>query len=255
MASAKCAECGGNVSDKAEACPHCGALVSRPQTEPVAIVQEKKPAGFVTFAVGFVVLVFVFFLIVKFIEERERTSDTGEIAHDSDTAKMGTKPTKVIYVNGDSVNMREGPSTDSRITRQLGRGEKLVERKREGDWVMVSAHGEVKTGWVHSSLVTSEEPEASPKNATSLVDEFEHLPRSEQTEKLGDVVNRTAASCVPKDSMRKGKDSEGTAYYLVTCEDGNTWMISLRADRTDATGILDCALGKKVGVDCFKPWD
>ena len=41
-----CTECGGKVSDKADACPHCGAQVKKPEEwEPCAECQEPLPSG------------------------------------------------------------------------------------------------------------------------------------------------------------------------------------------------------------------
>ena len=60
----------------------------------------------------------------------------------------------VLYVHGDVVNMRSGPSTDSEIVIQLNKGHKLLEFRRTGDWVEVGADRTGgKSGWIHSALI------------------------------------------------------------------------------------------------------
>lgn len=63
MALTKCGECGGQVSDKAAACPHCGAQIAAVVVTPEARSQPTKTGG-IGGALAFVALV-MFALILK----------------------------------------------------------------------------------------------------------------------------------------------------------------------------------------------
>jgi hypothetical protein len=63
-------------------------------------------------------------------------------------------PGDILYVQGDVVNLREGPSTSSGIILKLHKGHKLMEFQRKGDWVEIGADKTGgKSGWIHSSLI------------------------------------------------------------------------------------------------------
>ena len=62
-------------------------------------------------------------------------------------------PGDLHRVAAERVNLRAGPAEDVAVRRQVGRGEELIELRREGDWygVRVSRTGE--EGWVAGDLV------------------------------------------------------------------------------------------------------
>ena len=63
-------------------------------------------------------------------------------------------PGDTLYVQGNAVNMREGPSTNAKVIMKLNKGHKLLEISSSGEWIEVGAHRTGgKTGWIHSSLV------------------------------------------------------------------------------------------------------
>jgi uncharacterized protein YgiM (DUF1202 family) len=63
-------------------------------------------------------------------------------------------PGDILYVQGNVVNMREGPSTKHPVVLKLRKGHKLMEFQRQGRWVEVGADRTGgKSGWIHSSLV------------------------------------------------------------------------------------------------------
>lgn len=60
-----------------------------------------------------------------------------------------------LSVLGNTVNLREGPSTDHTVALKLAKGQKLFEIQREGEWVEVwTGMAGGKSGWIHVSLVT-----------------------------------------------------------------------------------------------------
>lgn len=71
MAIISCKECNGKVSDTAVACPHCGAVVGKPQ-----VVAIKKKSGnvwpWVVF--GFMALIVVITLLANFSTPSEQSN-------------------------------------------------------------------------------------------------------------------------------------------------------------------------------------
>lgn len=62
----------------------------------------------------------------------------------------------ILYIQGEGVNVREGPSTNTAVTLKLGNGHRLMELGRNGDWVRVHIDRTGgKEGWVHEGLVSS----------------------------------------------------------------------------------------------------
>jgi uncharacterized protein YraI len=69
-------------------------------------------------------------------------------------ANVLAAPGDILYVHGEVVNMRVGPSTKDPVVLLLLNGHKLLEFQRKGEWVEVEA-GRTggKTGWIHSSFI------------------------------------------------------------------------------------------------------
>ncbi|OED37734.1 hypothetical protein AB833_22605 [Chromatiales bacterium (ex Bugula neritina AB1)] len=68
----------------------------------------------------------------------------------------GATDNKTLVVLKESVNLRQGPSTDHAVVLELNKGQELMEFKRDGKWVHVGAYGTAgKIGWVHRTLVAT----------------------------------------------------------------------------------------------------
>ena len=63
-------------------------------------------------------------------------------------------PGDVLYVQASGANVRQFPSLEAAVLTTLSRGSKVVEIRREGDWIRVRMEpsGD-KSGWVHGSLL------------------------------------------------------------------------------------------------------
>ncbi|MEG6523255.1 N-acetylmuramoyl-L-alanine amidase [Desulfotomaculum sp. 1211_IL3151] len=73
--------------------------------------------------------------------------------------------TKVAVVNGDSLNVRNGPSTTNNVVGNVKKGEKLTILEQKGDWYKVQ--GTNITGWVASWLVTVQNKPDTPPPVTT----------------------------------------------------------------------------------------
>ena len=68
-----------------------------------------------------------------------------------------------VYVTGSRVNLRNGPSTATRIVGSFDRRTKLILQETIGDWTKVSGNqgGVAKTGWMATRFLSSEPPKRS----------------------------------------------------------------------------------------------
>ena len=112
-----------------------------------------------------------------------------------------------LVVTGDAVNVRFGPSTNTRIRQRVARDQQVMELQREGDWVRVEiVDGEGREGWIHGSLLAPRGGEplaAAPPAATA--------PRAvEPTERPGRAVAAAPAKPAPADGGGQGAASEST---------------------------------------------
>lgn len=64
----------------------------------------------------------------------------------------GSVAAKMVAVKNENVNMRSGPSLQSRVLWKLGKGFPLKVLRRKGNWYRVQDF-EGETGWVHRNVV------------------------------------------------------------------------------------------------------
>ena len=93
---------------------------------------------------------------------------TGSLAGKAALAAAGD----TLVVTGDAVNLRFGPSTNTRIRQRVARDQQVMELQREGDWVRVEINdGDGREGWIHGSLLAPSDGEplagAPPASAAS----------------------------------------------------------------------------------------
>jgi len=130
-------------------------------------------------------------------------------------------PGDILYVHGDVVNMREGPSTTSRIVLKLQKGHKLVEFQRKGKWVEVGADRTGgKSGWIHSSLIGKQFIGGSTKaTANSKFEKFKAAFNELNTR----IKRKTGITFFTK------AEDLGDGIVQVTATD--TWLSAPQSDR------------------------
>ena len=79
-------------------------------------------------------------------------------------------PGDVADVQGDIVNVRAGPGIEYPVVQKLAAGHRLVEFRRDGEWVEIGADlGGDRFGWMHASLLDAQPAEvAEPPKAASV---------------------------------------------------------------------------------------
>jgi uncharacterized protein YgiM (DUF1202 family) len=73
-------------------------------------------------------------------------------------APVALQPRPREFVQPETANLRGGPSVSNTIVAVLRRGTEVERLAVEGSWVKVSVSGEPAEGWIHSSLISAEEP-------------------------------------------------------------------------------------------------
>jgi hypothetical protein len=101
----------------------------------------------------------------------------------------------VLTVIGDNVNVRSGPGTEHAVRRQVFQDQRLVEIRRQDDWV----HAEIADaggaeGWIHASLVRPNGEAAAPEAAA---DPAPDTSEAERARELGNLADAAAVGSGP----------------------------------------------------------
>ncbi|NNE37125.1 MAG: SH3 domain-containing protein [Gammaproteobacteria bacterium] len=76
-----------------------------------------------------------------------------------------------LVITGDIVNLRSGPSIESRIVKRLVNDDEVIEISRYEDWVEVATNNKrLDYGWIHDSLM--ETIDGTPASSSSENEEF-----------------------------------------------------------------------------------
>lgn len=62
-------------------------------------------------------------------------------------------PDDLLIVTGDRVNLRQEPDKSAHVAGKLTRGQVVIERESNGEWLRVELGGGRDSGWVHATLV------------------------------------------------------------------------------------------------------
>lgn len=78
-----------------------------------------------------------------------------------------------LVITGDIVNVRTAPSTEADTPIKLSKGQKVIEIRRQDDWVEIeTGRDDIKTGWVHKSLVDNVTTKESSKQFNYFMQRF-----------------------------------------------------------------------------------
>lgn len=88
--------------------------------------------------------------------------------------KLLAAPGDDLIITDKLVNLRDQPSTDAKVLLKLGQDRRLIEIRREGEWVEVyTDRDDIGSGWVHASLVAPLPDHDTPMvNHTRSYDRF-----------------------------------------------------------------------------------
>jgi uncharacterized protein YgiM (DUF1202 family) len=153
-----CPQCGYQLARKARRCQWCKSPV-------------KKRTAFLICTLGLP----IFLVIVASIQRNDHDiiSLSPEPSHPQVVKVIKTNPPvkisrgvfSTVYVRGQVVNLRKGPSLTSHTIGKLRMGQRLTQVNRSGNWLQVLENGaEDRPGWVHASLVGKPKPLPEPSH-------------------------------------------------------------------------------------------
>lgn len=124
------------------------------------------------------------------------------------TAVAAAATGDALFILGDNVNVRRGPTLEAPVKRQFNRGERLFERSRDGDWIEV---GNEKAGdhfgWVHNSLVSRVSPKVARSKLEAAGSEGEMLVLMRRMSAQIDELSRDVQDL--RDEVRELKSDVG----------------------------------------------
>ena len=113
-------------------------------------------------------------------------------------------PSLLVYVIGDAVNLRAGPSTDYGVIGQAHRGDVGEELGRNGEWVRLRLERNGTEGWMFGRYVAREPP--------SAVSVARQAPATEQQ-----GIAQPPAPTVSEDAIRQALVDASIARYPGSC--------------------------------------
>jgi uncharacterized protein YraI len=173
----------------------------------------------------------------------------------------------VLVVTGDRVNVRSGPGTDRPVIMQVAHDRRLVEIRRQGDWVHVEIAGAGGVdGWIHGSLVAPADAEAprAPAGPRPSTEAMTGAPvPAEPSEDLSDVspaapgpLEMAAAPPSEPQALAPGTAAEVTPVDLQRFRDSVAYLNS-RAQAiagVDLFGAVEPRGGGVVQVGATDGW-
>jgi hypothetical protein len=247
MALAKCKECGQQVSNKAAACPGCGAPIK----------QQKSSLGCGgVFVIG-IVLLFVVMCSAGQDRNKQAAAPASTGAVPRTTAPADGKQWATIRT---TANVRSGPGTDHQVVKTLQAGERYrcFVPAATDTWVKC-----FEGQYIHKSLVdfspaaASSSPPTRPSRASTKNpshDQFLGLSDSERNVVFTLLVQSSGSACpAVTRNFHQGMDSSNSSFWNVSCSNGSSYVVMIEADAEGSSKTLDCAVMTLVtGVECFK---
>ena len=128
-----------------------------------------------------------------------------------------------LVVTGDLVNVRAGPSMESRVSLQVQRHQRALELERDREWVRVELAGQGEQGWIHQSLlevISRAQPAAAPATREASA------ARPEAARSTGEPARTSAQEPGPVPSVDGARpeafsESEALARFRANVDDLN----------------------------------
>jgi len=81
---------------------------------------------------------------------------------------------ETLYIQTDTAVVRATPSEGAEVLLSLSKGDKVLEFRRQGDWVKVSVFGLIgKEGWVREEYLSQKPPGTAPSGSTEQTPEVD----------------------------------------------------------------------------------
>jgi hypothetical protein len=81
------------------------------------------------------------------------------------------------------------------------------------------------------------------------------LPSEQRQMFMAMAISGAGYSCGGTPSHEFKGMYEGAGYHLARCDDGSAYLVLVPADLNEEPTVLDCAIAKTLGADCFAKWE
>lgn len=121
-------------------------------------------------------------------------------------------------------------------------------------WAIFTADFSPSTTRSSTTPVASAPTPSAPGPVNQMSDLLRAKPPAERGSILADVLHQSGKGCGSATrTFYQGIDRDSAAYWNVACSNGESYNVQIPADPAKNTRILECALMRTVGVECFKP--
>lgn len=174
-------------------------------------------------------------------------------------------PGETLYVKGNSVNIRSGPSTGTKVVAKLENGHALTEIGRDGHWINITiARRDGATGWIREDLTSASPAPTRPSDtqitppdagalgsAQGVADALRAVPRTRLRDGLRAAIWQAGFPC-PGGVVghREVMVRVEGAYYVAACKNKLRYSVLVRPDGRMGTRVLSCqGMERLTGVD------
>ncbi len=132
-----------------------------------------------------------------------------------------------LTITGDIVNLRSDPASDTDALIKLLKGRKVIEIQRQDDWVEIETHRkDIKTGWVHKSLVAKETEKLRTISISPLYKRF-----MRRFNDHNEVIRKQNGVFYFSDAKEKGKGKGKGIISVIATE---AWLNAEREERGES---------------------
>jgi hypothetical protein len=91
---------------------------------------------------------------------------------------------------------------------------------------------------------------AAVQNSTHA--RLERIPEKDRAEAMTRLLASEGCDLVVRDFYQGTRHEDGIAFWSFACQNGRSFMVSVKADMNGSTKIADCAVMKVLGISCFQ---
>ena len=137
-----------------------------------------------------------------------------------------------LVITGSIVNLRTAPSNTSNVAIKLLKDKKVSELQRNGEWVEIETGREdVKTGWVHASLVARAEIEATIAEQIAASEKKRFKYFKQRFQELNEITTKHNGKVYFSEVREEG---ESNIEVIAT----ETWLNAEVQEKQDTLSVL-----------------
>lgn len=157
----------------------------------------------------------VLFYLPKTVENNNQAPTEQEPEQTTNVAENKPEATaKIMYVNSQTINLREEPNTTSKVLKQLSLNQEITVVSSENGWYKVDVDG--KTGYISQSLLSDTKKETS-RSATTERQTTQNINNTKTEEIKTDTTSNTI-STETTSSSNNGNEIVSYAKQFLGCK-------------------------------------